>query len=186
VNASEYLSKHWGPKRVWTHLEWPKHRQRLRLCAELCVGKTAVDVGCGYGHSTMIMAEYRPDLCWSGIEFDKRGKDLAREFFPNGDWLCGTVRELALAALVQPGGKGWDSAVCSEVIEHVESPSELLEGLKAIARERVIITTPNRAVNDPGHLRVYTRETLEAAIKEHFRICSIVEDGPFLFAVAAA
>lgn len=185
MEAKDYLSKHWGPRQVWKHLEWPKHRRRLELCAQLCVGKTAVDVGCAYGHSTAIMAEFRPWVEWTGIEFDDEAIRLARQFFPKGDWIrSGGVADLPLAVLVRPFSRPWDSAVCSEVIEHVEDPAALAAGLRSIVTHRAVLTTPASRVNDPGHLRVYTTETLAAVLGPHFSRVTVSIDGPFLVAVA--
>ena len=75
----------------------------------------------------------------------------------------------------------FDGVVCSEVIEHVEKDQELVNGLIAITKKVLVITTPDREVNDPGHLRVYDKGMLEALFcGQRFKIHRIK---PFFYVV---
>ena len=47
----------------------------------------------------------------------------------------------------------WDTVLAAEIIEHVpqERVEEVLESLERAAKQRVIVTTPNRSALRPGH-----------------------------------
>ena len=79
----------------------------------------------------------------------------AYEYFPNGEWLYMIdVEGLCLLA------DHFDSCVCSEVMEHVEDDALLVRRVVEIARSRAVFSTPSVRVNDPGHLRLYTADSL--------------------------
>jgi len=52
MEAKDYLVNHWIKNKIWTHLEWPKHQDRLRKCTSYLEGGKSIDIGCGLGHST--------------------------------------------------------------------------------------------------------------------------------------
>lgn len=155
MNAQTYLETHWIKKQIWTHLLNPKHQDRLRRCAAYLEGsgERFIDVGCGLGHSTDIMRGFLPGQ-WSGLEFFAGAKPLAEKTFPDLEFYVAPDFNLL------PVCGQFDGVVCSEVIEHVEDDRGLIRGLLEITRGRLVLTTPNRKVNDPGHLRVYTKEML--------------------------
>jgi 2-polyprenyl-3-methyl-5-hydroxy-6-metoxy-1,4-benzoquinol methylase len=153
LTADQYID-HWIEHKVWTHLDYPKHRKRLHWAADQCVGKQFVDVGCAFGHSTAIMARRHPGE-WAGIDFAARAIEKAIELFPAMDFLFfPTIGDMA-------DYRGhWDSVVCSEVIEHIRDDAEFVRRLIGMARRRVLITTPTIDAHDPGHIRVYTMAQL--------------------------
>jgi 2-polyprenyl-3-methyl-5-hydroxy-6-metoxy-1,4-benzoquinol methylase len=173
MNASEYLTKHWGPHSVWTHLKNKKHQVRLRRCAELCLGERFCDIGCAFGHSTAIMSGFKPGA-WSGLEFSADAVVKATELFPALSWYLSETVE-ALYSM-----KGYfDSVVCSEVMEHVEDDRLLALRVVEAATKRAVFSTPSIKVRDPGHLRLYT----EASLHELFAAWphQIYHEHPFFF-----
>ena len=174
MNATQYL-EHWKRKRVWTHLQWPKHQRRFRLCASIVQGQTFIDVGCAFGHSTAELAKFHPGT-WSGLDFAEEAVLKARKLYPSREFIFSPDYDMHKAC-----GRQFDSVVCSEVIEHVPNDAGFICQLIRIAGQRIILTTPNRKVSDPGHLRVYTERTLGALLggTKH----EIFSDGPFFYAV---
>ena len=158
VTAEQYVEGHWRKKKIWTHLTAPKHQARFKACVDLLVGQDFADIGCGFGHSTAIMREMRGGR-WTGVDFYPGVVENVKEYFPD-------LASVGLAKVSDlPFLPEFDSVVCSEVIEHVENDQELVDGLLAITRHNLVITTPLRPVNDPGHLRVYAEESLAALFK---------------------
>lgn len=165
MNAEEYATKHWLRKRVWRNLKGPRHQDRFAEIASHLEGETFLDVGCACGHSTDILAGMRPGVDpvrWTGIDFSHSMIDAARETFPQYQYYC-LADSKSLRLEVHPR----DSVVCSEVIEHVEDDAGLVAALWAVTGKVLVITTPNKKVNDPGHLRVYTAIMLRNLIAPH-------------------
>jgi 2-polyprenyl-3-methyl-5-hydroxy-6-metoxy-1,4-benzoquinol methylase len=178
-SADEYIHDHWLKNQIWTHLDAPKHQHRLRRCADLIsIGASSVvDIGCACGHSTSIMKKFAPNHQWFGIDFSKIAIETADATFKEIIFLYyPTIEEIELQ---------FDCVICSEVIEHVPDPVLFLSNLLRISDNKVILTTPNHFVNDPGHVRLYTEKTfaedLAAAGAKEFSIHSI---GEFFFATA--
>jgi 2-polyprenyl-3-methyl-5-hydroxy-6-metoxy-1,4-benzoquinol methylase len=152
MEADKYFD-HWAGKKIWTHLNWPKHQERFRTIAAFLEGSRCVDIGCCFGHSTAILGGLYPAE-WTGVDFSTRAILKAIEFFPNGHWIyCSDFQDLARLGR-------WDTVVCSEVMEHVAKDQELVDALFAITSKMLILTTPCVHVNDPGHLRVYDVHSL--------------------------
>ena len=153
MRAEEYL-KHWEKIKGWTHYTWPKHRRRFTQISVRLAGDSCIDVGCGLGHSTKILAGlYKAK--WTGLEFSESVVERARKIFPKIPFICAESYDLATIC-----GREYDSVVCSEVIEHVEDDRSFIKEVIKIANIRAVFTTPNRIIDDPGHLRLYTEEML--------------------------
>jgi 2-polyprenyl-3-methyl-5-hydroxy-6-metoxy-1,4-benzoquinol methylase len=164
MTADEYL-KHWAGREVWKRLVLPHHQERLRRCASYLPADPAgnvegfVDVGSALGHSTAILRGFRPGR-WTGIDFSREAIDRAARTF--ADILFVYLAEVTEIELL-PRFAG---VVCSEVIEHVQDDAALVRGLWAITGGTLVLTTPRRVVDDPGHLRLYSREALEELLQD--------------------
>lgn len=174
MKAKEYLENHWIKNKIWTHLEWPKHQNRLRMCTSYLEGEKFIDVGCGLGHSTYHMKKFLSGN-WSGMEFWKGAVVQAKKLFPEIKFYYSEDFNFLPVC-----GKH-DGVVCSEVLEHVEEDRELIEGLLSITKDTLVITTPSHAVNDPGHVRLYN----EAMLADLFRGTqfNIHRDKPFFYII---
>ena len=149
LSAAEYDNHHWLKKHVYLNLVRARHQRRFQAIAELCAGERFVDVGCAAGHSTFHLNERKPGE-WTGVNFAAAAIEQARLAFPQfAFYHCVDFTEM-----VTLDAAPWDTAVCSEVIEHVEDDRGLLNALVHTAK-RVVLTTPCVEVNDPGHLRLY-------------------------------
>jgi len=155
MDAERYITEHWIPRRIWTHLSWPRHQDRLRRCAEALPERgSLLDVGCACGHSTEIMRGFRPEASWFGADFSRTAIAHARNNFPAMTFY--RLASPADLATLAP----FDGVVCSEVLEHTPDDSVLAESLLRVTAGTLVVTTPWTRVSDPGHLRVYTEKTL--------------------------
>jgi trans-aconitate methyltransferase len=169
--------EHWKAREIWTHLEQPKHRKRLYWCADQCVGETFADIGCMLGHSTAIMARRHPGA-WTGFDFSAKAIEGASGLFPELRFMYAERPELLT------GWSKFDSVVCSEVIEHIEDDAAFLSLLMGIAAKRLILTTPCINAQDPGHVRIYTRETLDALFEGYGAV--VDKDDSFFYVTIEA
>jgi len=176
MDATEYMDD-WRRVKGWSQLSLPYHQGRFKRCASLVVGDAFIDVGCACGHSTNYMNKFHPGQ-WFGMDFDQGAVDEARKLFPKYEFIYSPDHDMVKAA----GERTFDTVICSEVIEHVEDDAAFMCGLSLLARQRVVLTTPNRKVNDPGHLRVHTRDSFAALLEGAGRI-RILSEGRFFYAV---
>lgn len=173
LTADQYI-QHWKARKVWTHLERPKHLKRLQWCADQVVGDTPVDVGCAFGHSTAIMAARHPAQEWAGCDFAAEAAATARAMHPAsgiGFFWIPTIEDLESCG-------PFSTVIASEVIEHVQDDAAFLAGLVKAAKNRVVLTTPTIDAQDPGHVRLYTRASLEELLRPYQ---ATIEQDKFFF-----
>ena len=174
MKAKDYLERHWIKNKIWTHYEWPKHQNRFKFCASYLEGERFIDVGCALGYSTNLLKKLLPGD-WSGLEFWEGATTQAKKLFPKIKFYYSEDFNFLPIC-----GK-FDSVLCSEVIEHVKDDQALINGLISITKNVLVITTPNGLVDDPGHLRVYTEESLSKFFNGYN--FEIIKEGTFFYGV---
>lgn len=175
MTAKEYL-EHWKKARVWEHLLWPKHQRRFQVCASLLEGESFADVGCVFGHSTDHLNHFKAGK-WAGLDFVDEAIIVARKTFPQYEFIFCSDYKMAEAC----GSRKFNSVVCSEVIEHVKEDALFCSELLRITGKKLILTTPNIPINDPGHLRTYSLKSLAALFPGQEIV--ITTDDIFFYAV---
>jgi 2-polyprenyl-3-methyl-5-hydroxy-6-metoxy-1,4-benzoquinol methylase len=123
----------------------------------------------------MNLKRYRPGA-WSGCDFSESAIEKAKILFKDVRFYYCSSHDM-LGEI----GEKFDTVVCSEVLEHVPEDEQFASELVRIAEKRIVITTPRIKVDDPGHLRIYTRKTLSDLFPE--KTAGIKEDGPFFYMV---
>jgi SAM-dependent methyltransferase len=144
-----------------------EHLTRYSMLRSICVGKRVLDVACGEGFGSYLMAQWGAASV-TGIDISPDAVAVARSMFAahNVTYLEGDVCRL-------PELLSSDSLfdiICSfETIEHLANPKSFLRGLaKVRARECVIaISAPNdhilpAGVSNPFHLQRFDLDSLRA------------------------
>ncbi len=142
--------------------------------ARLYGANTLIDIGCGQAHKLMA---HDPEFRVIGVD---KGETLAycQQHYPAGQWV-----ELDLDT---PGALNFDPAllqksivICGNVIEHLQHPEHLLEGLRRILEHApvVLLTTPDRDLcrgydhngppPDPSRVREWNKWELRHLLKDH-------------------
>lgn len=95
-------------------------------------GKSVIDVGCG---SAFKLLNLFNDLETTGIEL----KDVY-------DWLLASypLKKWMAFENTDPGRLHADLIICSDVIEHIKNPDELMDFLKKINFRFLVLSTPER------------------------------------------
>ena len=119
------------------------------LVIPLVKGSRILDVGCGFGHwGHLLMTHYRPDASdpalraqVTGVDIHPGNVELCREGNVYADVVCAD----ALDTLVGLGTASFDTVLAVDVLEHFESAkaTSLLEQCARVAKQRVIVSTPN-------------------------------------------
>ncbi len=142
----------------------PKHFAellRLGVTAQYVKGEKVLEVGCGSGELSLLIAMLGHD-CY-GIDLNPYAIDLCRQkatkySVPTAKFLTGTLQNLS-------GYEGqFENVILAEVLEHVEEPKafirEALRYLKAAGR--LIVSVPNGyRIPDPDHRNIFTKSSLE-------------------------
>lgn len=107
-------------------------------------GKKVIDVGCGDGALAGCLAKMGAEV--TGVEPEKTGRELAKMAFERHS-LDGTFVE----KLTNLDDNSFDVAVCSDVIEHVREPEQLLHAIRRVLKPggMAIVTTPIRLTETP-------------------------------------
>lgn len=127
-----------------------------------------IDLGCG---SAFKLIKYFDELETTGIDVSPTF-DYLEEKYPQKNWLKhGAFQYEKLSA---------ELVICSDVIEHVKDPLELIENIKKIKNlQTLIISTPDRELAphksfgpplNPTHMREWSFSEFHLFIKTHFNI----------------
>jgi SAM-dependent methyltransferase len=148
-----------------------RHLAVYRWIAERCAGRRVVDMACGEGYGSAVLAERASAVI--GVEANPEAHEHAR--------LRYSARGLRFErGLVEQFDRGapYDAIVFLQTIEHVHEPESLLRGFASLLEPGGVafVSTPNRLTlappgaersDNPWHVREYTareyRQLLEGA-----------------------
>ncbi len=129
-----------------------------------------MDVGSGQGDLLVKLRSAFPAASLFGVELSRAGVEISRRKAPEA-----TVLEADM--FNPPDGLrpfiGWAThAVCSEVLEHVDSPAAFLEAVRPYLTDGsiLVVTVPGGPMSafdrHIGHRRHFTRESIAACLDE--------------------
>ena len=147
-----------------------EHFSRYIFAREFCIGKSVLDIGCGYGYGTKYLSGFARECL--GIDISQEAIDYAQSRF--GSAQC----RYRTADCSQPLGiEGpFDTATCFELIEHLEEKNHnsCLQGITRVLRPegKLIISTPNFLIHgqrNEYHRKEYAAEGFRAFLGSFFR-----------------
>jgi SAM-dependent methyltransferase len=97
--------------------------------------RSVLEIGCGKGFYASLLQKLRPNCSYFGLDLDKI---TLKEAFKNTN----TNYAVCDAAWLPVRDYSADLVLCSEVLEHLNTPYEVLSSLPKISRMGVIITFP--------------------------------------------
>lgn len=148
-----------------------QHRNRYEFFQSLAIEKTVLDVGCGAGYGTSMLANVASMAV--GVDVDSSIIEHARSLYPLPKFGKGDIMNL-------PYGKGvFDLVYCFEVIEHVSDYKRALSEFSRVLKKqgKVIISTPNKRIVSSGsdipknnfHVKEWYMDEFIAEMKRNFR-----------------
>jgi len=160
----------------------------LKLMGRPPLGATVLDIGCGQGEFALDLQRRYPDLAIWGVEYSAEGVARGRSR-AEAEGLKVQFRQVDL---LQPTALGADqppatTAVCSEVLEHVEDPTTLIRNARALLAPgcRLVVTVPGgpRSAFDHhiGHYQHFTAGKLRSVLTDAgYRVDRVLRAGfPF-------
>jgi 2-polyprenyl-3-methyl-5-hydroxy-6-metoxy-1,4-benzoquinol methylase len=173
-----------GPRdtRVWYRDADPMEQVDYALVdfVQEHAGPTVVDLGCGLGGYSKVLAERG---------FDVKAFDVVAEYVER-------ARGLGVAAELYDGDRlplpdaSVDTVILLEVLEHLDEPARVLAEARRVARRGVLVTTPNCTQSfgmvpiefshmlDTDHRQFFTAASLAALLDEVFGSCVVEQVAP--------
>ena len=132
-----------------------EHRQRYEFAAPLCGGRRVLDLCCGSGYGSRILASHAQDVV--GVDNDAATIEMAQATVPREAPNTSFEISDAIEYLSRPVGERFDTLVCFEGLEHLRGLDRALALLLGHARTgmRMIVSVPNSKAFDeqnPFHL----------------------------------
>lgn len=176
AHQSTNLTKYTVDSRIY---QW--HIEQFLVCFSEMLASTApqtvLDAGCGEGFSVGYLARKHPGVAFTGVDLSEGAVAYAQAHF--GD----RVRfEVGSVFALPFDDDAFDTVVCSEVLEHLDTPERAVAELKRVARRHVLITVPREPYfqwlndlgqalgvsDDPGHVNFWTKQGFQDFIRAHF------------------
>ena len=138
------------------------HLKRYQFSAKQLRGKYILDIACGCGYGTALMAESHPDKQFVGVDVDLVAVKYAREHYQadNLRYECGNGMDFTLKMKDSDKHQTFDTIISLETIEHVDKPQKMVTHLLTQLSDKGIMiasvpTTPTVDGN-PHHLHDFT------------------------------
>lgn len=151
-----------------------EHWHRYLFATHFAVGKNVLDIACGDGYGTALLAEYAAQV--TGVDIDNQVIQVARRKYhrKNISFLQGTVTDIPVEGLAK-----FDIIVSFETIEHVDEMSQtkfLNEVLRLLRPGGLfIVSTPDKLAytdqpnyHNEFHVREFYANEFSAFLQSYF------------------
>jgi len=149
---------------------WVHHAKRYRFAAELARDLKVLDLGCGVGYGSRMLARVARRVV--GVDLSPEAVQHAARAYrsPRLRVLAADARRLPFA------GGAFELVTCFEMIEHVEDHAAVLGEIARVLTPggRLVVSTPNKIFYedqpDPDHFHcgLLTLEEFEDHLRAHF------------------
>jgi SAM-dependent methyltransferase len=151
---------------------WYEHWHRYHFAAKLIAGRRVLDVACGAGYGSALLARQARHVV--GADISAESIEYARALYAAASNL--EFRQAECAALPFPDA-AIDAVVSFETIEHIEEQAQFLDEVRRVLRPDglLVLSSPNkleysdrRGFTNPYHLRELYRDALASLLAPRF------------------
>lgn len=149
-----------------------EHLHRYFLARRLAQGKVVLDLGCGEGYGSNLLAEVAAEV--TGVELSAEVVEHARRHYPrpNLKFVSADCRKTNLP------GRPYDLIVCFEMIEHIAEHDELLAEVRRLLKPDgiFIVSSPDKksysdaaSFENPFHVKELYACEFQALLEKNFQ-----------------
>lgn len=148
-----------------------EHVHRYRFCIEFTAGKDVLDIACGEGYGSAIIAPHARKVCGVGVSAEAIAHAQEAHKAENLQFILGSCTAIPLP------DNSVDVAISFETIEHLTEHDEMMQELRRVLRPDgvLIISSPDKRVysderdfHNPFHLRELYAEEFSALLHKNF------------------
>jgi ubiquinone/menaquinone biosynthesis C-methylase UbiE len=169
------MAKEWTGERLETfvlHDITIEHLHRYALAKEFVAGKTVLDIACGEGYGSNLLAETA--LLVRGVDIDESVIAKAKNKYSrkNLSFAAGSVEKIPFEAA------SFDVVVSFETLEHISAHDTMLAEIKRVLKHGgiLLISTPDRksysdmpGYSNPFHKKELSEQEFRVLLKKYFR-----------------
>jgi ubiquinone/menaquinone biosynthesis C-methylase UbiE len=148
-----------------------EHLHRYALCLDMVDGLDVLDIACGEGYGSAMLASRAKRVV--GVDIEHRAVEHARHtyYHPNVRYLAGDC------AAIPAADDSFDVVVSFETLEHVGEQDQMLSEIRRVLRPggRLVISSPNKLVysdevhfTNPYHVRELYYDEFVRLLERHF------------------
>ena len=168
---------------------WVEHWHRYHFAARWCEGKRVVDVACGEGYGSALLARHAEHV--TGVDISPEAVAHAQRSYAllaNAQFACAPCSALPLA------DASVDVAVTFETVEHIAGQTQFIGELARVLKPDgvLVLSCPNkleysdkRAYANEFHVRELYRDELAALVESRFAHLAWYGQRPSFFSVIA-
>lgn len=153
-----------------------EHLHRYALAAELVKGRTVLDIACGEGYGSALLA--RQAAAVKGMDIDKSTIEQARKRYTASNL---SFEQAAVEKIPAPDQQ-FDVVVSFETLEHTDRHQAMLSEIKRVLKKDglLMLSTPEKknysdktGFRNPFHKKELYRQELETLIRQYFTNCAV-------------
>ena len=150
------------------------HKVRYEFAKKYCAGKSVLDVACGAGYGSALLAEVAASVI--GADIDEETVNYARSSYRR-DNLAYRVED---AQALSFESASFDSVVSFETIEHLSDIPRYLNEVQRVLKlgGMYVVSTPKvrrttKKPKNPHHTVEYSAEDFRALLREYFHVVEL-------------
>lgn len=156
--------------------------------------ESVLDAGCGEGFTLAKLEEGNIGSLHEGIEYDQTALDIGKTMYPKILLKKGNIYQLPYSDNM------FDVVLCTEVLEHLESPESAIKELQRVTKKHCVVSVPHepyfqlanflrgknisRWGNDIEHIQHWSAQGIAELLAKYFTVKKVKTPFPWTIVIA--